>query len=185
MSGDLPFILQVHFRLATAKKKTRASTNVLQRTPSASRYRTCPPFTSEVTIDRLVSSRPSFFLSSVLLSTSGRFSFVSVCPFFHFNSLNVVRRVPPYFSMPFQSIYEVKPGSSLNITCVAGGSPMPFVKWRKGLEDLEPEHSLPIGRNILVLEDIQESANYTCVASSKLGNVENTTFVRVEGTFEF
>lgn len=61
---------------------------------------------------------------------------------------------------------------------------MPFVKWRKGLEDLEPEHSLPIGRNILVLEDIQESANYTCVASSKLGNVENTTFVRVEGTFE-
>ena len=92
-----------------------------------------------------------------------------------------VRRVPPYFSMPLQSIHEVKPGSSLNITCVAGGSPMPFVKWRKGLEDLEPEHSLPIGRNILVLEDIQESANYTCVASSKLGQVENTTFVRVEG----
>ena len=58
---------------------------------------------------------------------------------------------------------------------------MPYVKWRKGLEDLEPEHSLPIGRNILVLEDIQESANYTCVASSKLGQVENTTFVRVEG----
>ena len=92
-----------------------------------------------------------------------------------------VRRVPPYFSMPLQSIHEVKPGSSLNITCVAGGSPMPYVKWRKGLEDLEPEHSLPIGRNILVLEDIQESANYTCVASSKLGQVENTTFVRVEG----
>ena len=92
-----------------------------------------------------------------------------------------MRRVPPYFSMPLQSIHEVKPGSSLNITCVAGGSPMPYVKWRKGLEDLEPEHSLPIGRNILVLEDIQESANYTCVASSKLGQVENTTFVRVEG----
>ena len=92
-----------------------------------------------------------------------------------------VRRVPPYFSMPLQSVYEVKPGSSLNITCVAGGSPMPYVKWRKGLEDLEPEHSLPIGRNILVLEDIQESANYTCVASSKLGQIENTTFVRVEG----
>jgi hypothetical protein len=83
--------------------------------------------------------------------------------------------------MPFQSIYEVKPGSSLNITCVAGGSPMPYVKWRKGLEDLEPEHSLPIGRNILVLEDIQESANYTCVAFSKLGQVENSTFVRLEG----
>lgn len=92
-----------------------------------------------------------------------------------------MRRVPPYFSLPFQPIYEVKPGSSLNITCMAGGSPMPYVKWRKGLEDLEPEHSLPIGRNILVLEDIQESANYTCVASSKLGQVENTTFVRVEG----
>ena len=99
--------------------------------------------------------------------------------------MKTVRRVPPYFSVPFQSIYEVKPGSSLNITCVAGGSPMPFVKWRKGLEDLEPEHSLPIGRNILVLEDVQESANYTCVASSKLGQVENTTFVRVEGNLSF
>ena len=90
-----------------------------------------------------------------------------------------VRRVPPYFSIPFQSIFEVKPGSSLNVTCVAGGSPMPFVKWRKGLEDLDEE--LPIGKNILVLEDIRESANYTCVASSKLGQVENTTHIRVEG----
>ena len=56
---------------------------------------------------------------------------------------------------------------------------MPFVKWRKGLEDLDEE--LPIGKNILVLEDIRESANYTCVASSKLGQVENTTYIRVEG----
>lgn len=81
MSGDLPFILQVHFRLATAKKKTRASTNVLQRTPSASRYRTCPPFTSEVTIDRLVSSRPSFFFVICIIKYEWSF-LIRLCVFF-------------------------------------------------------------------------------------------------------
>lgn len=40
--------------------------------------------------------------------------------------------------------------------------------------------STPVGRNVLRLEDVRESANYTCVASSKLGNIEANTQVIVK-----
>lgn len=91
-----------------------------------------------------------------------------------------VRRVPPYFSIPPDPIYEVMPGASLNITCVAVGSPMPYVKWRKGSVDITPEHSIPIGKNVIILENIRESINYTCVAASKLGNIEQLTQIIVQ-----
>ena len=39
-----------------------------------------------------------------------------------------VRRVPPHFTIRPDAKYEVKNGAALNITCVAVGSPMPFVK---------------------------------------------------------
>nr|CAD7398702.1 unnamed protein product [Timema poppensis] len=89
-----------------------------------------------------------------------------------------VRRVPPQFSIPPPPIHEVMLNADLNLTCVAVGSPMPFVKWRKGLAtDITPEDKLPIGRNVLELTNIQESANYTCVAASALGVIEATTQV--------
>lgn len=78
-------------------------------------------------------------------------------------------------------MYEVVPGSGLNISCVAVGSPMPYVKWRKGAIDLTPEDSTPVGKNILYLKNIQESANYTCIAVSKLGPIEATAQVMVQG----
>lgn len=72
-------------------------------------------------------------------------------------------------------------GQDLNLTCVAVGSPMPYVKWRRGpATDLTPEDKLPIGRNVLELAAIQESANYTCVAASALGVIEATTYVKVQ-----
>jgi len=72
-------------------------------------------------------------------------------------------------------------GADLNLTCVAVGSPMPFVKWRKGLAtDMTPNDKLPIGRNVLELNNIQESANYTCVAASALGIIESMTQVKVQ-----
>ncbi|CAG2054332.1 unnamed protein product, partial [Timema podura] len=87
-----------------------------------------------------------------------------------------VRRVPPQFSIPPPPLHEVMLNADLNLTCVAVGSPMPFVKWRKGLAtDITPEDKLPIGRNVLELTNIQESANYTCVAASALGLIEATT----------
>lgn len=78
-------------------------------------------------------------------------------------------------------VKEVMLGADLNLTCVAVGSPMPFVKWRKGAtEELTPEDKLPIGINSLELNNIQESANYTCVAASALGVIETVTQVKVQ-----
>ncbi|XP_076307991.1 tyrosine-protein phosphatase Lar-like isoform X4 [Tachypleus tridentatus] len=91
-----------------------------------------------------------------------------------------VRLVPPRFSTLPEPIYKVMPGSNLNLTCVAEGSPVPYVKWRNGSFDLTPEHSIPVGKNVLQLENIQESTNYTCVAASKLGNIESVTTILVQ-----
>ncbi|XP_072904496.1 receptor-type tyrosine-protein phosphatase delta-like isoform X11 [Hemitrygon akajei] len=90
-----------------------------------------------------------------------------------------VRRVPPRFSIPPTS-HEVMPGGSVNITCVAVGSPMPYVKWMLGAEDLTPEDDMPIGRNVLELNNVRESANYTCVAMSTLGVIEAFSEVTVK-----
>lgn len=77
-------------------------------------------------------------------------------------------------------------GTDLNLTCVAVGSPMPFVKWRKGLaQELTPEEKLPIGINTLELTNIQESANYTCIAASALGVIEATAQVKVQCKFNY
>ncbi|XP_051943518.1 receptor-type tyrosine-protein phosphatase S-like isoform X8 [Hippocampus zosterae] len=90
-----------------------------------------------------------------------------------------VRRVPPRFSI-LPSNHEIMPGGSVNITCVAVGSPMPYVKWMVASEDLTPEDEMPIGRNVLELKGVRESANYTCVAMSSLGIIEATAQVLVK-----
>ncbi|GLD73291.1 receptor-type tyrosine-protein phosphatase delta-like protein, partial [Lates japonicus] len=68
--------------------------------------------------------------------------------------------------------HATAPGGNVNITCVAVGSPMPYVKWMPGAEDLTPEDDMPIGRNVLELTDVRQSNNYTCVAMSTLGVIE-------------
>ncbi|CAG5896838.1 unnamed protein product [Menidia menidia] len=92
---------------------------------------------------------------------------------------DTLRRVPPRFSI-LPSNHEIMPGGSVNITCVAVGSPMPYVKWMMGSEDLTPEDEMPIGRNVLELNGVRESANYTCVAMSSLGILEATAQVLVK-----
>uniref|UniRef100_A0AAV2KSP8 Receptor-type tyrosine-protein phosphatase S n=1 Tax=Knipowitschia caucasica TaxID=637954 RepID=A0AAV2KSP8_KNICA len=93
--------------------------------------------------------------------------------------LREVRRVPPRFSIP-PTDNEIMPGGSVNITCVAVGSPMPYVKWMLGAEDLTPEDDMPIGRNVLELTDVRQSANYTCVALSTLGVIEAVAQITVK-----
>lgn len=88
--------------------------------------------------------------------------------------------MPPRFSIPPTS-HEVMPGGSVNLTCVAVGSPMPFVKWVSGEVQLSQEDHLPVGRNVLELTNIYQSANYTCVAMSDLGVIEATAQVVVKG----
>ncbi|XP_072449919.1 receptor-type tyrosine-protein phosphatase delta-like [Chiloscyllium punctatum] len=91
-----------------------------------------------------------------------------------------VRRVPPRFSISPPITQEIVPGGSVNITCVAVGSPMPYVKWMLGTEDLTPEDDMPVGRNVLELNSIRESANYTCVAMSSLGVIETVSQIIVK-----
>ena len=64
---------------------------------------------------------------------------------------------------------------------MAVGSPMPYVKWMLGTEDLTPEDDMPIGRNVLELGDIRQSNNYTCVAMSTLGVIEAMAQITVKG----
>uniref|UniRef100_A0A3B1K8T7 protein-tyrosine-phosphatase n=1 Tax=Astyanax mexicanus TaxID=7994 RepID=A0A3B1K8T7_ASTMX len=90
-----------------------------------------------------------------------------------------VRRVPPRFTI-LPSSHEIMPGGSVNITCVAVGSPMPYVKWMLNSEDLTPEDEMPVGRNVLELNGVRESANYTCVAMSSLGIIEAVAQVIVK-----
>uniref|UniRef100_A0A1A8P9J7 protein-tyrosine-phosphatase n=1 Tax=Nothobranchius rachovii TaxID=451742 RepID=A0A1A8P9J7_9TELE len=92
---------------------------------------------------------------------------------------DTLRRVPPRFSIS-PSNHEIMPGGSVNITCVAVGSPMPYVKWMLGNEDLTTEDEMPIGRNVLELNGVRESANYTCVAMSSLGIIEAIAQVLVK-----
>ncbi|XP_063311679.1 receptor-type tyrosine-protein phosphatase S isoform X8 [Pelobates fuscus] len=90
-----------------------------------------------------------------------------------------VRRVAPRFSILPVS-HEIMPGGNINITCVAVGSPMPYVKWMMGAEDLTPEDDMPVGRNVLELTNVKESANYTCVAMSSLGVIESVAQITVK-----
>ncbi|XP_037094696.1 tyrosine-protein phosphatase Lar-like [Pollicipes pollicipes] len=92
-----------------------------------------------------------------------------------------VRRVKPSFTIPPDPVYEVLPGEDLNLTCVAVGSPMPHIRWRKepGIE-LRPQEPAPIGRSFLVLSNVRQSNNYTCVATSELGSVASMTQVNVQ-----
>ncbi|XP_065149915.1 protein tyrosine phosphatase receptor type Fa isoform X10 [Paramisgurnus dabryanus] len=90
-----------------------------------------------------------------------------------------VRRVPPRFSIP-PTNHEVMPGGSVNLTCVAVGAPMPYVKWMKGETELTKEEEMPIGRNVLELTNIRQSANYTCVAISSLGMIDTTAQITVK-----
>lgn len=90
------------------------------------------------------------------------------------------RRVPPTFSRLPEPLNEVRLGSNLSLECVAVGSPMPLVKWKTGADDITPEDQIPIGKNVLELANIQNSANYTCVAASSLGKIEATAVVKVQ-----
>lgn len=91
-----------------------------------------------------------------------------------------VRRVAPHFSIPPENV-EVTIGGSANLTCVAVGSPMPYVKWKLGSKEITAEEEIPIGKNVLLLTNIRQSSVYTCVASSDLGTIVANAAVNVKG----
>ncbi|XP_052776376.1 tyrosine-protein phosphatase Lar-like isoform X3 [Mya arenaria] len=91
-----------------------------------------------------------------------------------------VRRVPPHFSVAPPDEYEVEPNATFSIDCVAVGSPMPVVRWRKGFVVLNRDDEAPHGKNSLNISGIRESTNFTCVAQSELGNIEKDVHVKVK-----
>ncbi|VDM49000.1 unnamed protein product [Toxocara canis] len=91
-----------------------------------------------------------------------------------------VRRVPSYFSYKLERLYKVGPGGAINLTCVAVGYPMSRVFWKKSDDIyLNDPQTAPIGKNVLTLTRVEQTENYTCIAVSKLGNIEATTTVEV------
>ncbi|XP_071800264.1 receptor-type tyrosine-protein phosphatase F-like isoform X1 [Asterias amurensis] len=89
------------------------------------------------------------------------------------------RKVPPRFTI-WPVSQEVVPGGNVNLTCVANGSPMPVIKWTKGDEDLSgPDEELPAGHSVLVLKNVQQTADFTCYAMSSQGEIEVTVTVTV------
>ncbi|XP_064632162.1 uncharacterized protein LOC135490709 isoform X1 [Lineus longissimus] len=90
-----------------------------------------------------------------------------------------VRRVPPHITSLPKSI-EVLPGGSVNLTCVAAGSPKPYVKWRRADEELTPEENVQMGENVLMLTNVRESANYTCDVANILGAISAVAEVKVK-----
>ena len=97
-------------------------------------------------------------------------------------SSSLDRRIAPKFTRALEDV-RIMPGQDVNLTCVAVGSPMPFVKWRQGGTEITTDDNLEsiIGKNVLQLVDVKESKNYTCEASSDLGNIEHLVQVIVEG----
>uniref|UniRef100_A0AC35U5G8 Protein-tyrosine-phosphatase n=1 Tax=Rhabditophanes sp. KR3021 TaxID=114890 RepID=A0AC35U5G8_9BILA len=93
-----------------------------------------------------------------------------------------VRRVPPYFSYKLEKVYQVLKDGNINLTCVAVGYPMPRVFWKRQSDEvlLNDPQTAPIGKNVLKLTNVESSVNYTCIAVSKLGNIEATTTVLVK-----
>lgn len=83
------------------------------------------------------------------------------------------------FTIKPKPFYDVMLGADLNVTCVAVGSPMPHVMWLQGKQEVNTHQ--PVGKNILTLKDIRQSANYTCVALSALGSIEAPSMIKVQG----
>ncbi|XP_051719761.1 receptor-type tyrosine-protein phosphatase S isoform X6 [Ctenopharyngodon idella] len=131
---------------------------------------------NEVRLWQITMVAVAFLLS---LCVSLVFSLLSISNPLTPSELREVRRVPPRFTI-LPTSHEIMPGGSVNITCVAVGSPMPYVKWMLNSEDLTPEDEMPVGRNVLELNGVRESANYTCVAMSSLGIIEAVAQVIVK-----
>ena len=53
------------------------------------------------------------------------------------------------------------PGGNVELKCVAVGSPMPYIQWRQGAIDLRPDDDLPVGRDVLILNDVKVSWGWT------------------------
>ena len=56
---------------------------------------------------------------------------------------------------------------------------MPRVFWKRQSDDsyLTDPQTAPVGKNVLALTNVEGTENYTCIAVSKLGNIEISTMI--------
>ena len=99
-----------------------------------------------------------------------------------------VRRQAPAFSRYPEKEIWVDEGQSVNITCIAVGSPMPQVRWLEWNEAAQqwqqvPGSSMAIGKIILELRNVRRDVNFTCEAYSSLGSIQAQSRVKVKSMF--
>lgn len=84
--------------------------------------------------------------------------------------LSLLTGIPPAVSIYGDVRDKILLGDTVMLTCVATGNPIPFVAW---LKDGSPLSENALDRHgILYINEftIQNSGNYTCLATSELGS---------------
>ena len=90
--------------------------------------------------------------------------------------------VPPFVSEQLRNITLLH-GSGLNLTCSAGGDPVPSVKWTKdghsNIRSAQFKHS----NSSLVIEavEISDEGLYQCTLESRAGKASSDAYVEVQG----
>ncbi|KAA3680111.1 uncharacterized protein DEA37_0013775 [Paragonimus westermani] len=94
----------------------------------------------------------------------------------------LAKRFRPHFTNIPNPRYVVSPGGRLSLTCTAVGAPVPTVDWYRGTRRLEHEKldNQPPGTARIVLLDLSESINVTCVAESNMGRIYHDVQVVVK-----
>ena len=91
-----------------------------------------------------------------------------------------VRRVPPYITEVSPDVTLDK-GESVNLSCRAVGSPMPYVRWMNEDSSVTQSETVSsVGNTSLLLTNVQESEEYICEAESDLGKVQKTVKITVK-----
>ena len=75
-------------------------------------------------------------------------------------------------------------GATITITCKVKGVPKPTVSWTKDDQDILLDERVVLDSNgTLIIRDstLEDSGNYTCTASSRIGQTSSTSAVAVSG----
>ncbi|KER28130.1 hypothetical protein T265_13644, partial [Opisthorchis viverrini] len=92
------------------------------------------------------------------------------------------KRFRPHFTNRPPARQIVSPGGRLSLTCTAVGAPVPTVDWYRGTRKMQREQldKQPPGTAKILLLDLSESVNVTCVAESTMGRIYHDVQVLVK-----